>query len=1026
MCSPNGGSECFGPGSLGRATNLRSNRDALLRDISALVTADRDKQGEVVVICSERYMDAEGLLSALYHKTLEVGGTSFFYDFVTASIADAVAELGRIGRRARAAAANGLVSVCLNGLPKCDESSVLRVVRPLNEMASRGCLVFVAVEPEQMYLVEGIHGSRIYHSRDLSAVPWPNSTDRYRELYARTHGIPALVAVCKRLGRVPEADLQQNLDYIAALSSCTDSFVRRTLINEERRVRCALALMGSGTFDELRPLVGEKSMELLKQISIDSSYVDVSLDQKRFSCVGVDRTEGLNAVYRILSDACDDFPQLALGVSELLVRRGETERAAITCLMVRDEDDRKLLVIREATKFFNAGEFSLLRDSVDDPPIAAFNELEIVENAHLLAESIGENSRPTEVSLPDVNTCGQSVLAGALATRFRAILEGDRLDTSVPTPPGAGPELAQAAISTEAFRRMANGDFKSAYSLLLDGVSDMEQGPNRLVSSVTALIYGFSATMIGVSLTLEERDWITRSRSFFEASGLDLARTACDALYEVVGLVSGRATDVERLESLSRKAKHSGLTVVHAYCLIAESVSDLRDGSAIRAFVRTKGAEKEVARAGMANAAGQMRILLAAIGDCLGETVPIDRDAATPSPSAELEQVGNLARVAHAIVSNGRENLVESGLGVAPTSSRRESRLGGLANVLWLIDVLSKDCGEFSKAFQALLPGTWNKALIQFGLVEPPEAAVNDGVEAQPASADAYQQYEEGPEGIRVDISLLGRFSLRINGREVDPRNFERRRAKSLLTLLALVPDHSMRRYAAIESVWPELDYESGTRRVYEATSVLRNKFASIGGSKVPKPLLSNRMDHSLALNPDCVRVDVDQFVAVAQRALDSEGNDRLVVALCRQAEGYYQGDLVIPPNDGRGVAHRRKDQLQGLFADAMVAGSNAAMRLGLKLTAVRFARRAYAANGEREDAITCLMRALVATGRSFEAEREYRAFAVRAVEKGHRPPSRELRKLARDLLGSKDDSSQGQAPKRSGERPPIGPAKTM
>lgn len=986
---------------------LKSNRVNLLRSLSHFFedTVDPDR-GHIVILCAEPYMDAAGILGVLSQRAKDHDIAAFYVDFNESQLVDPIIELGRTCRHAIASASGNGSLVCLSGLPKCDDPDIPRLIRPLTAMACHNCLVVVSLAPEDMYLVDGLRGCRVCRSLDLMALLWPSSSKKQQDLYMATHGIPSLVSCYRHDARLRSESPASNIDYVTALSYCVRTFLRNSLMNEERKVRYAAILIGRGTYSDLVELAGSKSAELVEQSSIDSPMFGINPDDKTFCCVGLASCTGLNAVYRIVAELADQYSQLVVAACKVLLHRGDAARAALICLMMRDVDERKCLVIAYASYFFDAGEFSLLRNAVSDPPLAAYNDPRALENARNLCESIdesrldvAENKREQIISFENV---AMSLLPGLLALRFREILSGEELSQPVILPHGIDGPLNVASAAIEASRLFISGDVRNSYSMLLDCAIAVDKDSPSIVSGSIAILYATVATLLGVSLSLAEQRWLFDTRTYFETLGIGTGKAACDAVVELIALAAGGAIDTERIDNFSRKAERLGLRVVHAYCRMAEAVTDLRAGTAVRAYVRLKGLVEEALSTNMPLLAAQAQILLTATVICMGDkSSNVDYGVEVPEIS-DLAPINNMVkRIAFEDTGDARI-LFGSGHDNMPSMPN----LGGPlpAHSLWLADVLSKDCGEFSRSFQDLLPNAWRRALEQLSSVRVPEYEDNETQDVISSYGTQDAAETVGPEGLRIEIFLLGRFAVKVNGREMDTRPLERRRAKSLLSLLALVPGHNLKRYAIIESVWPELDYESGIHRVYEATSVLRHKLVGKDGSKIPRPLLSNRMDHSMTLNPECVWVDVDHFVGLVQRVLDSEGNDRLVVALCRQAEGFYRGDLVIPPNDGLGVANKRRDQVRGLFADAMVAGSNAATRLGLRLTAARFARKAYAADNEREDAIMCLARALVATGRSLEAEREYREFAVRVVEKGHRPPSRELRKFMRELLESPDN----------------------
>ena len=84
------------------------------------------------------------------------------------------------------------------------------------------------------------------------------------------------------------------------------------------------------------------------------------------------------------------------------------------------------------------------------------------------------------------------------------------------------------------------------------------------------------------------------------------------------------------------------------------------------------------------------------------------------------------------------------------------------------------------------------------------------------------------------------------------------------------------------------------------------------------------------------------------------------------------------------------------LYADAMVSGADAALRLKRVRTAARLAANALSVDDMREDAVIALVSALRASGRNAEADRRYKRYARRLSLTMGRLPSWRLRQVMR------------------------------
>lgn len=610
---------------------------------------------------------------------------------------------------------------------------------------------------------------------------------------------------------------------------------------------------------------------------------------------------------------------------------------------------------------------------------------------------------------------------GLLACRMRDVLEGVNLHDTItedlrrhdPKPLEEfsgmlrGGELVKWENLAEATRRAVLGEYSDSFQLLLHLRSSAPE-TQTVFGSTLELAYFCVAALVGGSDPYD-RAGLMDARTFFERCGLDLGRMCCDAVPEFISLLMGNELSCDRVSVLARYCERRGIRTLHALCLMAQSIADQRAGVAMRACVRANFADAELHSIGADNQAARARVIRRAIGNGLGERL---RDWVASEEARSLPDVGPVVDVLSQLWPSPevdkKGSCVAAGSGKPGRASRRRVRLAPPTDLMSVVNVLARDCGELSLGFEHAMPASWKKALAQMTWKGDPVGNDEDALdEISDALGELVRRdlsdVGEQTRGVSIEVMMLGGLSVRVNGREVDCRSMERRRAKSLLMLLCAQPGHCVRRYAAIESVWPEMTYDAGTQRVYEATSVLRNKLVPKGQDKrkTSRPVLANRAERTLSLNQDIVSVDVDRFEELARRALDSEGNDRLVVSLCRKAESFYRGDLAVPATDGLGLVTSRRDQLRSTFVDCMVAGSTAALRLGRRLSAVKFARRASSLDDSREDVMTCLMRTLVATGRMAEAQREYRGFVVRSVRCSHRPPSREIRVLARELFGT-------------------------
>jgi hypothetical protein len=73
-----------------------------------------------------------------------------------------------------------------------------------------------------------------------------------------------------------------------------------------------------------------------------------------------------------------------------------------------------------------------------------------------------------------------------------------------------------------------------------------------------------------------------------------------------------------------------------------------------------------------------------------------------------------------------------------------------------------------------------------------------------------------------VEIQLLGRFEVMVEGRTVPASAWRHRRAAGLVKLLALASGHRVHREQMIEALWPHLPPVGGERNLHKAIHLAR------------------------------------------------------------------------------------------------------------------------------------------------------------------------------------------------------------
>jgi len=113
-------------------------------------------------------------------------------------------------------------------------------------------------------------------------------------------------------------------------------------------------------------------------------------------------------------------------------------------------------------------------------------------------------------------------------------------------------------------------------------------------------------------------------------------------------------------------------------------------------------------------------------------------------------------------------------------------------------------------------------------------------------------------------ISLLGGFRVACGTRAVVDGAWRLRKARTLLKLLALRPEHRVHREEVIETLWPDGDPGALSNNLRQAIYVCRRALDSCGDDGARRIGLIHDV---LSLAAEGLTVDVDEFETAAEAA---------------------------------------------------------------------------------------------------------------------------------------------------------------
>lgn len=168
---------------------------------------------------------------------------------------------------------------------------------------------------------------------------------------------------------------------------------------------------------------------------------------------------------------------------------------------------------------------------------------------------------------------------------------------------------------------------------------------------------------------------------------------------------------------------------------------------------------------------------------------------------------------------------------------------------------------------------------------------------------------DEGVSVGAVRAWLLGGFRVAVGERSIGEGEWGLKKAKSLIKLLALNPEHRLHRERAMDVLWPDLAPAAAANNLHRTLHAARKALDPAHGSTC----LTLRGEH-IALCPGGeLRVDVAEFEAAAKMAR----KDRSLSAY-RRATELYTGDL-LPENLYDDWAEGRRERLRVVYLDLLV-----------------------------------------------------------------------------------------------------------
>ncbi len=248
-----------------------------------------------------------------------------------------------------------------------------------------------------------------------------------------------------------------------------------------------------------------------------------------------------------------------------------------------------------------------------------------------------------------------------------------------------------------------------------------------------------------------------------------------------------------------------------------------------------------------------------------------------------------------------------------------------------------------------------------------------------------------------LQIRLFGGFAVNVDDRDVSDGAWRRRKARTLVKLLALAPKHTLHRDQLVEAMWPGLSFQQAGNNLHQVLFAARR---ALGSDESYLQL----QDEMLTLGTD-VLVDVDEFEAAAAQA-DNTGAPQDVQAAVHAYGGeLLPGDRYEPWCEPRRTELRRRHQR--LVAELVVGH----LRSGNHAAALDLLRPLHDADPVDEEIARLLIRAQLAAGRRMVAASTYHRLVETLRDELGVAPAEETLQLGRQVSSQADTGALSATP---------------
>lgn len=920
------------------------------------------------------------------------------------------------------------VMLVIDGMAVSDELEAARLAHVVGNLIRERCRVLVIATPVSDMVFELLPDLPVFRAADLvvdeaefgcwSDVAYGRS---WQEVVACTHGIPSLVSCMKVLAVTAFGDASGSA-WNEVARGLLASVLSEESILEERRLACAVLLLGSGSLYEVRELGVRVSPDIVAGFARDAPVLGLKARSGSFAVVPCDTA----VLIDVARESYGGYLELVGPVLSMLMRRGDARRAGGIIQALEGEIEPTLFVLAHSIELVDAGfamlvhrHLSACRDEcgpgdahaqalrvfagLAERVLKAIGYLpqgcssggargtHLEERANTHAAGLAESAEGVDAELIE-RLDEEAALVGLLgvgADGKAAPLQGEA--SAVPSGPMFAGRLARTLSLHQSVRRLLwEGRAIDAFRSLL-AERDLRDALRETPSVFGArLQYDFELVrrLMEDAEAPEDRLALRAASEMLRVGGCTRLWDECECLLWVAGGQARLPADSFMPERGLSFARAKGDDALVAWMQLGLAAVALRSSAPRQVIVRVQEV-LAVPKERLPRDARAMAFSLAILAlSAMGELGALGTLADVPKERAEGEALDDRRRAERVVlrleVAEDARALLLAQLALCATgdegakaSSIAQVRLKSVTprvEVIGLASLLCRLDASHGVELSQLLPVGWRgRSLLAPMPDEAVATAASDAAEqgrgrvpsvasgTSPVAAPAALQRRP-----KVSVSVLGSFSVAINGSHIPESAWHRRNARILLALLALSRGHVMTRSAIGEALWPESEYARARQNVYTALSALRSVLGQRSAEEGPIVGKTGRV----WLDPDVVICDVDEFESMARRAVARGVADAERIELCRRLDGMYRGGTVVAADDGLGLLERRHEEVSQRYVNALRSGVSAAIRLDEGNQAVWLAESAAIEAPDREDVVESLIAAYKAAGREEDAKR--------------------------------------------------------